>query len=137
MNIRPYKKKIIYRGDNKPYLVRYSIFSCKWFAIKIHHILLSDDDCLHDHPWAFISLLLKGSYVEVGTPDRKIKCYMAGDILYRRAEWAHKLMIEPGKTVWSFVITFKKQRQYGDFLRPGDGLNGLNTDQMGVSANET
>lgn len=59
-----FKKKVIHRGDNKPYLVRYNLFECELFSIKIHHILLSDDDCQHDHPWSFISVILWGGYTE-------------------------------------------------------------------------
>lgn len=136
-----YKRKEIYRGDDKLYLIRYSLFSCKWFAIKVHHILLSDDDCLHDHPWAFVTMLLKGAYIEESggggvlqgvkwespahltgeeyRADTDWVVYKAGNILYRKAEWAHRLILEPGKTVWSFVITFKKQREWGFFTPNG------------------
>lgn len=58
------KKKVITRGDNTPYLERWNIFECRYFSIKLHHLLLSDDDCLHDHPWAFISLILWNGYIE-------------------------------------------------------------------------
>lgn len=123
--MRIFKKKVIHRGDNIPYLVRYSIFSCRWFAIKVHHILISDDDCLHDHPWSFISILLRGSYQEVSSIYGKQhyahfpKKYSAGDVLYRKADWAHKLVLEPGKTVWTLVITFKKEREWGFFTKDG------------------
>mgnify|MGYP003448137758 CR=1 FL=1 len=57
-----FKKKILYReiqnhpvhgiGNWKvPYLVIYTLFTCKWFSIKIHKILISDPSDMHDHPW--------------------------------------------------------------------------------------
>lgn len=110
-----FKKKIIYRDDHKPYLIRYSLFTCKWFAIKVHHILLSDYACLHDHPWSFITFLIKGWYVE--HTETRCRLYGPLNILYRTAEFAHRLEIV--KPVWSFVITFKKKRNWGFFTKKG------------------
>ena len=104
-----YKKKIIYREDHQPYLIRRSLFSCKFFAIKIHNILLSDRSCQHDHPWAFVTLLLKGGYVEHTQSGSKV--YGRGTVLYRPPEFLHRLEIH--QPVWSLVITFKKVREWG------------------------
>ena len=60
-----FRKRIISNAERVPYLVRYTIFSCQWFGIFIHKILRSDDDRdLHDHPWNFWTLILKGGYAE-------------------------------------------------------------------------
>ena len=118
------KKRVIYRmGDNEqlPYLVRYYIFSCRWFSVKLHNILLSDDDCMHDHPWKFISIILKGGYVEhtpgIGSKDVSKKIYHPGNILVRPAHWIHRLEIH--QPAWTLVITFKKVRLWGFFTRNG------------------
>lgn len=58
------KVKHITRGNGEKYMTRYTIYTCRFFSVKIHRIFESDDDCLHDHPWAFISFILKGGYVE-------------------------------------------------------------------------
>lgn len=116
------KKSTICREDNVPYLVRYSLFSCKWFAVKIHHILISDYDCLHDHPWSFISLILKGSYIEetpgscnrIGNNQRE---YKAGSLLFRPAKWKHRLVLT--KPAWTLVVTFRKQRTWGFWAKKG------------------
>lgn len=107
---RIFRKKVIGRFGEEPYLIRYSIFSCPLFAIKIHNILRSDDDCLHDHPWAFITILLKGAYIEESEHynGRRFRYYSAGTILYRHKHWIHRLIID--KPVRSLVITFKKKR---------------------------
>lgn len=104
-----YKKTIIYRENVTPYLVRYSLISCRWFAIKIHNILISDAVCQHDHPWAFITFLIKGGYVE-HTPKAS-KVYGRFSLLYRPAKYVHRLEIH--QPVWSIVITFKKVRVWG------------------------
>jgi hypothetical protein len=110
-----YKKKVIQREDKKPYLVRYTLFTCRYFSIKIHNILLSDHDCLHDHPWAFITFLLGGGYVEY-TPY-KSRVYGRFSLLYRPAYYIHRLEIH--QPVWSLVITFKKVREWGFWTRRG------------------
>lgn len=110
-----YKKKVIRRNDNVDYLIRYSLLNCKFFSIKIHNILVSDYDCAHNHPWAFITLLLRGGYVEY-TPEGS-KVYGAGSLLYRPATYIHKLEIH--QPVWSFVITFKKTQPWGFFTSKG------------------
>lgn len=107
--MRFYKKSIIYRNDDQPYLIRHSLFSCRYFAIKVHNIRLSDHACLHDHPWAFITLLLKGGYVE--HTEQGSKVYGRGTILYRPARFLHRLEIH--QPVWTLVITFRKTRQWG------------------------
>ena len=131
------KKTVLFRsGDAKklPYLVRYTLFSCKWFSIKLHHILISDEDCLHDHPWAFISIGLWGSYLEYRQWDPQIlrdfrnkaqytvatethRRYRAPWIIYRPANSIHRLELK--KPVWTLVITFKKVRQWGFWTRKG------------------
>ncbi len=105
-----YKKKIISRGpDREPYLVRYTLFTCKYFSVKVHNILLSDYQCLHDHPWAFVTFLLKGGYVE--HTEKGSKVYGRFSLLRRKAEFLHRLEVH--QPVWSFVVTFRKTRMWG------------------------
>ncbi len=128
-----YKKKVIHRSD-EPYLIRYSLFSCRFFAIKLHHILISDDACLHSHPWGFISIILRGGYHEeqfVNTPPksynswvskkrRKVtKWYGAGSILWRPADSVHRLVLPEGRTAWTLVITMRKIQSWGFFTPSG------------------
>ncbi|MUL47579.1 hypothetical protein FZI85_25020 [Mycobacterium sp. CBMA293] len=54
-------------GSDDPYLRRwYVIPRNPVLNVYIHQFLRSDDDrALHDHPWWFVSLILKGGYTEV------------------------------------------------------------------------
>lgn len=113
-------RKTILRIKNEEgpiYLIRYSLLTTPWFAIKLHKILLSDDDCMHDHPWSFISIILKGGYYEF-TPNRHGWFYGPGSILWRPQPWIHRLEVNDlyGPTI-SLVITFKKVRIWG-FITP-------------------
>ncbi len=116
--------------DEPIYLIRYSLFTCPWFAIKLHRIFISDDDCYHDHPWSFISIILWGGYVEhrpdftdlhkkyasVNIPTKK-RLYGPGSILWRPVPSIHKLEIF--QTATTLVITFKKVRIWGFYTKLG------------------
>lgn len=109
------KRTRITRSDDKDYLIRYSLLTLPWFSIKLHHILTSDDDCLHDHPWSFLSILLRGVYFEVS--DRGMIRCARGSVLFRKASWRHRLIIY--QPVWSLVITFKKTKEWGFYTKEG------------------
>jgi hypothetical protein len=114
-----FKHRDILRDDSAIYMRRYYILNTPWFRLRLHHIFLSDYDCLHDHPWNFLSILLKGEYIErrgVGVYEID-KIYKAGDILYRRAEDRHRLIIN--KPVWSLVFMFKRRREWGFWTKQG------------------
>lgn len=114
-----YKKTIITRGDNTPYLIRYTIFKLPWISMKVHHILESDDACLHNHPWVFVTILLKGGYFEESNHNGfgDFKYHGAGSILYRPANYAHRL--ELTKPMWTLVFTFKRVQDWGFFTPRG------------------
>lgn len=140
-----FRKKIITRKtDNKeePYLIRWNIFSCRWFSIKIHKILLDDFDCLHDHPWSFRTFILKGGYYE-HTPAKQILKDKKGDVLYksstgmnrkrlikpftthyRPANWKHKLEMLKDKKgnpkpCYTLVIAGRRKQKWGFWKKDG------------------
>jgi hypothetical protein len=140
------KRKIIYgcdaRGDaQSPYLTRWELLSCKYFAIYLHRFERSDDrSSLHDHPWNFITIPLKYGYNDCtydgGWDENKplrdggfeptfkhklMKCFR---IYYRPATHIHFVeLLWDGKTgedkkAWTLVIRFKYIRYWG-FWRKG------------------
>ena len=63
------RKRIIYdRLDNEPYLERYYVFlkdrKLFPFNVFLHRFLKSDPDHVHDHPWPYATLILRGGYYE-------------------------------------------------------------------------
>lgn len=122
-----FEKRIIHRREGIPYLIRWTLLGIgedsRWFSIKIHNILVNDEECLHNHPWAFISIILKGSYTEFikvepwsykfkvkykhGQPvswsdpvysekngfNTQHKLFRRGNILFRSAHWSHRLQL--------------------------------------------
>lgn len=100
--------------EGEEYLRRYHIFESKWFRIYLHKISLSDaDPCMHDHPWWFISFILRGGYTEhtpKGTFQRR-----PGNVLYNPIPWLHRLELK--KPAWTLLIGGPVSRVWG-FMTP-------------------
>jgi len=99
------------KGD--PYLLRWWIIPRnKRFNIYLHKILRSDDDrALHDHPWWNVSIILRGSYIEL-MPRGEHRIRAAGDIVFRKATALHRL-ISLGEPCWTLFITGPRVREWG------------------------
>ena len=56
------------RKTGADYMHRYYLFSKdrKWFPfnVALHKIVRSDDPIFHDHPWPYMTIILKGGYYE-------------------------------------------------------------------------
>ena len=109
------KRIILDRESQKPYLTRYYLFlkDRKWFPFNvfIHNFHKSDPDDLHDHPWPFISIILKGGYWE-HTPKGKF-WRSAGSIKFARSTSLHRVELEPGVDTWTLFIPGPSVREWG------------------------
>lgn len=106
-----WNEKIGIEGD--PYIIRW-YFECKWFSIRLHHWLSSDDlRYPHDHDWDFISIIFKGGYEDVSpSGNEKVK---AGDIRFRKHTHQHSVKVNPGGC-WSILLTGPKKHNYGFYV---------------------
>lgn len=78
----------------RPYLLRYFIIKPNRFCnIYFHRFIGSDDPTPHDHPWSFISICLRGSYIELDNRGRARR-RTAGSIVFRPAVWRHSVQLE-------------------------------------------
>src|ERR1700741_276978 len=105
-------------GGGRPYLYRWWLIARhKILNIYLHRFMRSDDDrALHDHPWANLSVVLDGAYLE--------HTIAAGGIHQRRAmfpgDWrlrpsgriAHRIELYCGDC-WSLFITGPTYREWG------------------------
>jgi hypothetical protein len=86
-----------------------------YFSVRLHHWLHSDDNrAFHDHPWWFITLILKGSYTDLN-PIRSERM-TPGKVAYRPALHQHTAQIDPGGC-WTLLLTGPKIRQWGFYVR--------------------
>ena len=81
-------------------------------AIRIHEILSSDADrVFHDHPWDFVTVLLKGSYWENMPHGRFLR--RQNSILYRKTTDRHSLELIANQKVTTMFVTFKYKQKWG------------------------
>lgn len=106
------KKRIIpncYRG---PYLTRWYLLRTVPVAIWLHQFHASDEDrAKHDHPFSFLTIILWRGYIE--HTDSGASRKWPGQVLYRPAEWKHRVELVDNKTCWTLVVRFKRHRDWG------------------------
>lgn len=114
---------IIIGGHENPYLYRwYIIPRNRFFNIYLHLFFRSDDDrALHDHPWWSCSFILEGEYNEClshAWEKERIVRRSCGDVVWRKATSAHRIILIDGVPCWTLFITEPRLRKWG-FHCPG------------------
>jgi len=119
------KRIIMDRESNEPYLERYYIFlkERSWFPFNvfIHKFLKSDPDDVHDHPWPYATLILKGGYFEwipqFDSQGRKIAemCAWRGPGHFRTcgANSYHRIELDPAVECWTMFMPGPHKREWG------------------------
>ena len=123
------KRIVMDRQDNAPYLERYYVFLKDRkhfpFNVFIHKFLKSDPDDVHDHPWPYATLILKGGYYE-WTPvfdveGKKITetCRWRGPGHFRicSATSYHRIELDPNITAWTMFMPGPQKREWGFFVK--------------------
>lgn len=120
---------IMDRQDNEPYLERYYIFlkDRKWFPFNmfVHKFLKSDPDEVHDHPWPYCTIILRGGYWEWtpvigrnGLVYGEVQQWKgAGQIRFGHSTDFHRIELEPGITPWTLFIPGPKLRDWGFLVK--------------------
>jgi hypothetical protein len=121
----------LYHADRTPYMERWWILETRWLMVKVHHICSPDyDRHMHDHPWWFASLILRGWYVEhrpkcepaqfVG--DRELSVVSlrsAGSMAFRKLGARHRItQVSPGG-VWTLFINGPRAKRWGFHTEEG------------------
>ncbi len=108
---------VVIGGQERPYLLRWWLIPRNpVFNVYLHCFLRSDDDrALHDHPWASLSVLLRGCYVEHTIEQGGIEHHAtlrAGDWRFRwTGRLAHRIEIEA--PCWTLFVTGPRYREWG------------------------
>lgn len=108
-------------GQDNPYLLRWFVIPRNpVFNIYVHRFLRSDDDrALHDHPWAWCSILLQGSYVEWRKPKLgsllllNTQHFEAPSVRCHGPRFAHRLELMPNIECVTLFITGPRVRNWG------------------------
>ena len=128
------RRRVITSIDGKvEYLIRYYLFLKERknfpFNITLHKVLVSDEPTLHDHPWSWGAIIIKGGYWEhiplfaqEGHVVGSTRVWRGpGSIRFRSADDLHWLELakdEDGNEIPCTSIFFmgRKQKEWG-FVR--------------------
>ena len=119
------KRVVMDRQANEPYLERYYIFlkdrKSFPFNVFIHRFLKSDPDDVHDHPWPYATLILKGGYYE-WTPifnndgqkiAETVQWRGAGHFRTCSATSYHRIELDPTVECWTMFMPGPQTREWG------------------------
>jgi hypothetical protein len=120
------RKRIIYdRVNNEPYLERYYLFLKERnrfpFNVFLHKFLKGDPDDVHDHPWPYATLILKGGYYEWipefdkdGKVLREIQKWRGpGHFRICSSNSYHRIELKPGITAWTLFMPGQQKQEWG------------------------
>lgn len=110
-----FRRVHIGRSDGDTYLQRFILLRCPWGAVYLHRFFRGDEDkCIHDHPWHFVSLILKGGYWEK-TPGGALTWCRPLSIRFCPAAHRHRVILDEFRTgnVWTLILTSTKVRSWG------------------------
>jgi hypothetical protein len=128
------KRIILDRDSNEPYLERYYVFlkdrKTFPFNVFIHKFLKSDPDDVHDHPWPYATLILKGGYYEwipvfnsLGSKIGEIAKWRGpGHFRTCSANSYHRIELDPAVECWTMFMPGKQTREWG-FLVNDEWVN--------------
>jgi hypothetical protein len=139
--LRSFPHEDILGRDGSLYMRRYRLFGdqARWpslfgLNIMIHCIARPDEDRdPHDHPWGFLSFILRGGYVEERwgashhgpRPPSRSTLVIANrraplSFAFRRATDLHRIVtLADGGPCWTVVITTRRSHEWGFWTEAG------------------
>ena len=126
----------LHHADGSLYMERYWLRPYsddrRGVAMRVHHIVTEDVDReLHNHPWDFLSVVLRGGYLEArpisvepdfSEPDGSERVTLvsrkAGSVAFRRATDRHRIVAVQPDT-WTLFITGPKRQWWGFYTPRG------------------
>jgi len=119
------KRIIMDRTEKEPYLERYYVLFKERvtfpYNIFLHKFLKSDPDDVHDHPWNYFTIILKGGYYEwiaqfddQGKKTSEVRVWRgAGSFRRGNTHTFHRIELKEGVTPWTLFFVGPKKREWG------------------------
>lgn len=98
--------------DECPMMLRW-VLESPWFSLRLHHFLRPDDmRSLHDHPWWFVTLVLRGRYIDRAEIDgTAVEDHLRpGSVRFRPSHHRHAV---DTAGCWTLVLTGRINRRWG------------------------
>lgn len=104
--------KEIKSKDGVVHFRRWELLKTRWFSIWLHGIYESDKDLhLHNHPWDYKSMVLKGSYIEETNDGQNT--LKPGTFTSRNGAQFHKIKKLLTKKVYTLFMVSPVRRDWG------------------------
>jgi hypothetical protein len=119
------KRIIMDRVSDEPYLVRYYLFLKERerfpFNVFLHKFLKGDPDDVHDHPWPYATLILRGGYYEwtpnfdsTGNKISETRHWRGpGHFRICKSKSYHRIELKDGVTAWTLFMPGPHRRDWG------------------------
>lgn len=114
-------------NQEEAFLVRTIICRNRFFNIFIHRFLKSDPETLHDHPWNFLSFIIRGSYIEEiesnGNRVYLIRSASNRRLAFRKATMFHRIKLfkqySYRNAPITLCVTFNRQKSWNYLTETG------------------
>lgn len=116
---------IMDRVSSEPYLERYYLFLKDRkrfpFNVFLHKFLKSDPDDVHDHPWPYATIILKGGYYEWVAKFNSLGEKIGEERMWRgpghfrvcSATSYHRIELKAGTDCWTLFMPGPQRREWG------------------------
>lgn len=115
-----------YDEPERNYLTRWRLVQTPWFGVYLHRMDGPDPrPTLHDHPWDFVSVILRGGYSEVATDPHdpfhegeppssgERREWPAPSVHRMRATDAHYITHLHRRPTWTLLLVGRRRREWG------------------------
>jgi hypothetical protein len=106
-------------NPTEDYMVRWRLIQTPCFGIYLHRINTPDRrSTLHDHPWPFVTIVLRGGYTEdhgvrpAGRGpvyEREERSWPARSVHYMRPDKAHTITALHRSPTWTLVFAGRRE----------------------------
>lgn len=107
------------RADGLIYLDRWGC-ECRWFGVFLHKMEAPDPGLdLHDHPWWFSSLIVRGGYCEVRAQGRRPNVMFGRQrrrLKSLRLDECHRINQLLRVPTWTLVLHGPKRWEWGFYV---------------------
>lgn len=122
------KQLILDRESEELYLERWILIKSRFLCVYFHKFHQEDYDLHHDHPWSFLSFLIRGRYWEYRLLEwteheyRELKTLRKPfSIIFRKATDLHRVVLDKsGPKPISLFISGPRTREWG-FVEEEEG----------------
>jgi len=109
--------------DGTDYLVRLRVVQTPWFGIYLHDIHKDDGDrAPHNHPWSFLSFVVRGNYTEwlypepLSRPEHYVEQTHGRWTVHRMGRIAAHRIVEAAPGLKTLIVTGPRQASWGFFV---------------------